>query len=179
MGRINWAQIEADYVTGIYKDGDVTKHHTCKTLARKYGVSLVSVEKRCADYKWASKREKYLADIGDRIAEKKKDQIVERAVRFDQDLFTLADMIKQIIFAKMIVEGKDGSRTVNKNVSVLDLQRYANIGNQIQMIREKAIGVSGSADESSLQELNSILKQLQEDGDPLPEADDLPVEETA
>lgn len=161
-GRIDWSAVERDYIHGTIKVAGKTKRHSISTLAEQYGCSQSMVERKSAELGWVEKRKEYMREIDEEVMDRKKTQLVDRAVQFDSKVFNNADIICDLLTEKLTMKAKDGTILLNPAVTILEAQRIASVLVSIQQVREKVIGQASSSEESSLNELNDILKDLQE-----------------
>lgn len=67
--RVNWHKIRAEYISGVSQ----------RKLAEKYGVSVSTIQKRCATEKWTADREKSKIKIAEKVMQKTAEKAADNA----------------------------------------------------------------------------------------------------
>lgn len=152
---VSWVEIEHEYVTDISR-----KPCSLENLAKKYSVSVKSVQQHCQDEEWVKKRNEYRKSIGQKALEKSADKDADRIAR----LLEIADMatdkaeraIKEL--EQYVVRDKKRTRTV-------EYKDDKAIGKPTKEVIDDAEHVRmemGPVDRLGLSQVTSALKNIKE-----------------
>ena len=101
---IDWKTISVDYITGTA---------STKTLAKKYNLPKVTVEKRCNKDKWVAKRKAYRERTTEKVLKKQEEKTVNKMAHLMSAADLMGKHIDRILqdtkqFNKRIIEQPDG-----------------------------------------------------------------------
>lgn len=152
---ISWIEIEHEYVTDISR-----KPCSLENLAKKYSVSVKSVQQHCQDEEWVKKRNEYRKSIGQKALEKSADKDADRIAR----LLEIADMatdkaeraIKEL--EQYVVRDKKRTRTVEYKDDKAIGKPTKEVIDDTEHVRME----TGPVDRLGLSQVTSALKNIKE-----------------
>ena len=163
----NWPLIKNTYILGtVTKNGSLQKY-TAAELARKYSVSVHTIQRRMADEEWVEQRKQYMKEIEQEVAERKKKTLVDKVLEFDERVFTIACYAITILEDKMLLERiitqEDGTerreKIVNKEMSAIDVKRVLEASKLAQDLRQTSLGdIRVNASEDSINKLVDLIE---------------------
>lgn len=90
--NIDWAPIRRTYI-----EAPAGCQPSFEELARQYGISRSSVDKKSVHEEWIARREQYLAKLDNRIREERSTLLVGQQAKFDGDVLEIARAAAQQI----------------------------------------------------------------------------------
>jgi hypothetical protein len=144
---IDWAKIEAEYVTG-----DIS----LKQLAAKHDIVPETLYNHSSADKWGKKRTEYRDDYKLQLTEQTKANLVDQKNKID----TLTDRCAEVLLAQ-ISQRLTAAHKASEQLPVKDLKIMAETVEKAQSISYRRLGIPPPS-ESKFTEPNGSLKKLQD-----------------
>jgi hypothetical protein len=163
----NWPLIKNTYVLGTVTSSGKIKKFTANELARKFSVSVHTIQRRMAEENWAEQRKQYMKEVEQEVAERKKKSLVDKVLEFDERVFTIACYAITILEDKMLLErvitDENGNErresVVNKQMSAVDVKRVLEASKLAQDLRQTSLGdIRVNASEDSINKLVDLIE---------------------
>lgn len=162
MGVVDWAAIEAEYVTGAA---------TYAALSRKYGVHPTALGKRASAFEWRKKREKYREKIARKSVEKSANKKINKLASLQTSADKLAGRIATMLeddkaFNKYLVEvgrGRGEYSTEERTFSKTDTKALRDVVAALKDLTATMRNLYGIATEQEAAQLEIARERLQLD----------------